>query len=337
MKKQIFNSLIFLLSASVCFSQSLEISPSVTVRSGEQKEFVYTKNLNGDSVTLSRLDWEESPVYFFNLNTTGEYKNFVLSAGAKIALPSDTGKMYDSDWQNINVLDPSNELYNVKTDYSNHTNHLDLYYGFSGQFSYSIEFNNLSAAPFNALKINSISFSPFAEFEYSYSSFTGKDGSGQYGYDNKNDSPKHNYDDSLFSHTRNFSGDVIQLERISCVTWAGISLNLNFKKDFYTDLSFAVNPFIYVQSLDSHFTTNYYFYDTMHEFFSGYKFSITAGKYFTPHHAVFIKTNFMNINTIKGSTAYSNGKKTGTYTSSDDTCGASFEWFEVSLGYTYRF
>lgn len=337
MKKQIFNSLIFLLSASVCFSQSLEISPSVTVRSGEQKEFVYTKNINGDSVTLSQLDWEESPVYFFNLNASGEYKNFMLSAGAKIALPSDTGKMYDSDWQNINVLDPTEELYGVKTDYSNHTNHLNLYYGFSGQFSYSIEFNNLSAAPFNALKINSIALSPFAEFEYSYSSFTGKGGSGQYGYENKNDSPKHTYNDPVFSHTSDFSGDVIQLERISYVTWAGLSFNLNFHQDFYTVLSFAVNPFIYVQSLDSHLTTNYYFYDTMHEFFSGYKLGLTVGKYFNTHHAAFVKANFMCIDTIKGSTAYSVGSKTGTYNSSSDTCGASFEWFEVSLGYTYRF
>ena len=300
------------------------VSPFTTVRWGEQHEFVFTKNLNGDTVTLSRLDWDEEPVFFFGAHAKAGYKNFSLFGSAKIAAPSDCGKLIDSDWQNRKSLPLSDPLYDVQTNFSSHTNHLNFYYILSGGLSYDFNFETESKPVLN------ITFSPFADYYYSYSSFTGRNGYLQYGnYDT------YAYNDESNSYYEDCYGDMIQLERITYKTWLGCSTKLQFERRFSTTFSFALCPFIHVDSLDSHFHKTSYYFDKMSAFVNGFKIAFEAEKKFSIHNSAFIRISYENIPSFDGKTLISSSRKGLYYFIDTETSGASFEWFEFTLGYKF--
>lgn len=313
------------------------VSPFTTTRWGQQKEFVYSKNFDGDLVTLSQLDWDEKPIFFFGAQGDAGYKIVNGNFRAEIAVPGlfypNTGKMYDSDWQNKPLLTSSDPLYGVKTDYSTHTNYVDFYYILSGGFSCDFDFN------LEKFNISKITLSPSANLEYSYSSFFGKDGIGYYASAGLGESFGHPYTEwETYGQKVDFSGqEVIQLERIIYKTWLGLSASAEFNNGFSAGLSFAVCPYVSLQSLDSHFTRDLFFLDTLSEYFNGLKFEVTAAKKFTKHHSLFIKAEYEYIAEFDGTTQQANGDKNGIYFLLSDTSGAAFEWFEFTLGYKFSF
>lgn len=317
------------------FPWKLNITPSATIRSGEQMEYVYMNNVNGDKARLSKIEWDENPVIFFGADLAAGYRNFYINGGAKIALPSDTGDMCDSDWQNIKDLAPGDQYYDAQTDFSTHTNRLNFYYALNAGLSYDFKFN---------LKNTPVHLQPFAQFEYEYSDFKACDGTGIYGYVSSEDSPKHPYTEyAPYGRKQDYSGyDVIQLERIVYKTWLGFSAEIEMPRGFNAGLSLAVLPFVYAQSLDSHLFSNYssypnrYYLDTLHDFLKGFKVSAKLEKECTPHHFIFIKASFEIIPEFNGTSAVSENERNGVYAVSSDTSGASFSWFEFSAGYTFK-
>lgn len=323
---------------------SLELSPFFTTRIGEQKEFVYTKNKSDEYVTLSRLDWQEKPLFFFGLNTKASFKNIFISLCADTALPSDCGKMYDSDWQNVTEVPVTDSLYSLQTDFSNHTNHVNLYFDLSFTLSYKFNFTDLKNHFCKTIKLNSISLEPFAKLDYSFSDFTGRDGSGIYGNTISGET-KYAYNDKDNSSNVSYYGkEVIQLERICYTGWTGFTFYAQQSSGFFAELSLAICPYIYLQSLDSHLFSNYsssrpdsYFLDEMSDFFNGIQISFSLGKSITEHHSFAAKASYTNIAEFDGNTNFSTDK-TGFYIqSSSDKAGASFEWFEITLSYIYKF
>lgn len=76
---------------------SINIAPSVTVLSGEAREFVFFEDAR-----LSELDWEMKPLALYG----GELSIFwedgpLLEISGGAALPGATGKMTDRDWLNL--------------------------------------------------------------------------------------------------------------------------------------------------------------------------------------------------------------------------------------------
>lgn len=156
MKKLISVILSLILTAPLCFGLKnfhFSLAPRFSFTYGELTELLYDDD---DSQTLvSRLDWEQKPLFNIGLEAGFSYKNFLLSAAFDYSFPLGTSYMYDSDWEDGEKFSftkhPLADSKNINTELS---------------FAYELA------------ATNKLSVIPELQFNYIYSDFKADRGSG---------------------------------------------------------------------------------------------------------------------------------------------------------------
>ena len=340
--KCLFIFIIFTLFLHVsAFSSDFHFSvqPQITVHWGQQDEFVYLAYDGGEKRTLSELNWEQKPLFMPGIKGRLGYKNLFLELGAKTALQENCGTVYDSDWLNVSaLLGCSDDYASIKTNYSESDCVLDSYYQLSAKLEYQTQINQ------------SITFSPFAEFEYSYSSYYAKEGWALYSNDITKilDGYYHSYSDPDNSYEVTFSGNVMQLERITYFTWLGAELNASLSPKVSLAFSFALSPFVYIQSLDSHLLKGTYYLDEMYGILKGTREELSFTFRATEKSSIIFSIQGYMIENLTG-TAKSTSKKNAAYKdytdcsytvdgkSVDITSGSAFYSLDFTLAYRLTF
>ncbi len=78
MKKLIYTLLLFVLSPFLCFGQNtfqFSLAPRYSLTYGELTELLY----GYDEELVSQLDWEQKPLLNIGLETSANYKGFIIS------------------------------------------------------------------------------------------------------------------------------------------------------------------------------------------------------------------------------------------------------------------
>lgn len=154
MKRCIFPVLLFLLLPLLSFGQNnlhFSISPKFSIMFGELSELLYYN----DGTLVSQLDWEQKPLLNIGLKTSGQYKNFIVTADFDYSLPAGTSYMYDSDWEN-----------NIKYSFTEHPLQSSKNIDTSLTLAYQIK------------TTEKISVIPTLQFNYIYSNFEAGIGKG---------------------------------------------------------------------------------------------------------------------------------------------------------------
>ncbi len=330
--------LIFFLTCKIFAAENffqknvnLNFEPYFSTRLGVQDEFVYTENSLGETKILSELNWEQKPIFFGGIKAECGIYGFNLAFKYQEALPLSCGTVFDSDWKNVvtNAAEyPVAEKWTLdstvsssKTNYSKSECKLERYYNWILELNYTKEFKN------------QIGIKLFAQFDYSYSSFVANGGTHWYGAYNSSENYYENY--TTVKNASYFSGKVLALERINYITWAGFSLSARFSHfSFCTD--FAICPYIYTDSLDSHFLTGNYFLDQMDSFFSGVKFGFSGKFYFNSQNFISLAIENTTINSLYGATYYAQSRSDN-FTLSSGNSGASFQFVDFTFSFQHKF
>ena len=174
MKKIIF-SLAFAFFSLSAFALnwedfSLSVEPLFGLKAGQVDEFVFLKDSQASSDTLSELNWEIKPELYYGLKIRGTWKDFFEESYITAGIPLKTGVMTDSDWLNIETEGLPSSVYSYKTCFTEHDNELayDIQFGFKGGYDFSV--------------LPWLHILPAIAFDYANFKFNGKNGSGLYGY-----------------------------------------------------------------------------------------------------------------------------------------------------------
>lgn len=339
--KRIFFTFIFITFFSNFFAFSKDnfsfyLEPVGNVRFGVQNELVYTKTSDEVTRKLSELNWEQlhlasqgikGELKFFKIFIRGEYKDAIFQ---------NTGILHDSDWLNCETDGLSDEIYEIKTNYSQSTNDLQQYYNWDlyGGYEFTID--------------EKFSVSPFGGIEYTYSDFLGHDGKGWYSSSMPyySDAAKAFYEENGYygPYTlceNDLSLCSIQLQRNVIFTWIGADFNFYPNKFLEISTSVAISPYIRVETLDTHFGKdgyNRYYLDYTTGFFSGSKGSISVSAKLHDNLKISLGTNALITNTMYGITYYHEGsEKQGTYRQTSSISGSSFRYIEVFFSFRLCF
>lgn len=330
---------LFAIISSFCYGQNksdfgLSIRTISTVRDGTQDESVYFQINDNDVRLLSYLEWEQKPIVLMGLEATASYKNFYLTSSAVGALKSNCGTVTDSDYMNVSTFfDCPDEFAGIKTNYTESVCSLDSYYSFTASASYKFNFDSV------------FSLSPVAKFDYTYSSFYAVGCEGKYNDAKVQDNGYYGEWDGDGYYTISLSGNVLRLQRNSYTTWLGFTADNQINKLIDLSFNFALCPFIYVESLDSHLMRSLYFLDRMYGVFNGVQVGSTLKFSPTQKFLFYISGNFNFIGKMYGSDYYSANKlayyKNSSFTDGTNyynvTSGSSSSSFEISAGIQIRF
>jgi outer membrane protease len=218
---------------------SLAVSPQFGFIYGQTEEIVYPSS-GYKAHLLSQLLWDMKPVFYngllldFGRTQPMEKWGFFSALSFKSGISGKSGKMEDRDW-----LSRENDALTCYSFHDNTTNKL-LLLDISAGFSF----------PINRILL----FKTFIIMSYMHFSFSGFDGMGTYAqylgngkYAPITDNPE------VYS----FIGEkVINYTQDWFYAAPGVSLRLYIHRNFFTELSFAISPFIYCADKDQHLTTN---------------------------------------------------------------------------------
>ncbi|MBC6720628.1 omptin family outer membrane protease [Treponema sp. Marseille-Q4130] len=295
---------------------SVAVTPLFSVEYGTIDEFVYKKDVDGNYKKISELDWDIKPALYFGGAVGVLWKALSIQGFARGAVPMRSGNMEDSDWKTLTDL---------KTTYSIHKNMLASSYAFGGQISYAFQIADTFA------------IRPFCGVDYSRIAFKARNGRAWEGYD-------------ILTHTGVAWNDPtakpyvplgIDYTREEVHTWFGVSFDTFFNNKFTLALSFAFAPYTYIQALDHHYggsgtSSDRYFADILHGWFSSYRFGAEAVYAFNKNISLSLAFSWMLTRRIRGAT-YEATRPTGSWHGTDDAeGGASRSTGEISLGCTYR-
>ena len=148
--------LLCILTSYFCFGQNdflFSLAPRFSFTYGELTELLYDDDAS--QTLVSRLDWEQKPLFNIGLEAGFSYKNFLLSAAFDYSFPLGTSYMYDSDWEAREKFSftkhPLADSKNINTELS---------------FAYELA------------ATNKLSVIPELQFNYIYSDFKADRGSG---------------------------------------------------------------------------------------------------------------------------------------------------------------
>ncbi len=304
---------------------NLNLEPYFTTRFGKQDEFVFTENSAGEIKKLSELNWEQKPLFFAGAKIEAGIYGFNVSFKYQEAIPFlNCGSVLDSDWMNLTVQKWSTDesIASLKTNYSESSCIAQRYYNWILELNYSIKLKNQCNLKF------------FGQFDYSYSSFLAQDGTYWYGSENS----QGYYDEyTNAKQTGNFSGDVLKLERINYVFWLGLSAEQNLLPHIKFFSSFAICPFIFTDSLDTHFLTNTYYLDKMQAFFSGAKFLFGTDFFLSQSNSLKISVQASALNSLYGISYSKKTTSSSNFALSDARSGAAFFYADFTVSFRHKF
>ncbi|MGI0529605.1 omptin family outer membrane protease [Treponema socranskii] len=295
---------------------SISVTPLFSVEYGTIDEFVYKKDVDGNYKKISELDWDIKPALYFGGAVGVLWKALSIQGFARGAVPMRSGNMEDSDWKTLTDL---------KTTYSIHKNMLASSYAFGGRISYAFHI------------ADSFSINPFSGVDYTYIALKARDGRAWEGYD-------------ALTHTGVAWNDPaakpyvplgIDYTREEVHTWSGVSFDTVFNNKFTFALSFALSPYAYIQALDHHYggsgtSSDRYFADILHGWFSAYRFGAEAVYSFNKNISLSLSLSWTLTRRIRGATYNANSPTGPWHKSGDAEGGASRSTGEISIGCTYR-
>jgi outer membrane protease len=188
-----------------------------------------------DSTVISRLDWDESGAAFTGLNGKLSLGGLFLRAGLLSAIPpqSPAGEMRDYDF----LLADASKV----SHYSSHDLYLDKHFQLNTETGYVFSLRNFE-------------ISPSVGYVFINRKWTAADGFLQY--------PKAGEEWTGSEAKEKAAGTVIAYEQIMHIPFftVGIAYRTNLQK---IELTGSLSPFIWCNTLDSHFIRAIQFYDKM--------------------------------------------------------------------------
>ena len=307
---------------------SFDLGGSMTVRVGHQGEYVFSPIANDRMI--SYLEWYERPLFIAGLVGGVEFKNLRLQLGANIAIPTDSGIMDDSDYDNL-VFYPNcaDSIAGIKTRYTESQCHTNSLYSFDVQLSYSFKLNSV----FSLVPILAYSY------QHSYQSAMGLDGFYYIAYLREDNG----YMGWYYTEGRNEKiyesedTEAVSLSRDYYTTWIGLGITFNLSRFLTLDVAASVSPFTAIKSLDSHFLTDSDYFDDMRSFFHGGKFSANLNYKINYHNNIFARVEFMSTGMADG-VSYSGYHGSSNLTLDEGShSGGDMKCWDFSLGYKYSF
>ena len=295
----------------------------------KQTEEVYTE-VDGQNELLSLIEYNKTPSFTTGAKASLEFEGLFLTAGGYYTLPVKSGFVTDSDWMNITLT--GQEYTNYQTNYSYHDNYILSDYCFYAELGWTFG------------KKEKVSIAPFIGADYNYSYYKADDGYYIYGLSigstKRGGKPYYAYDDEDSSHIMSgkfytLSG-VLTLERIRYTTWAGFKYNIRPMHNLTIATSFALCPYCYVQSLDSHLqrTPVDYYYDVMSGFLCGVRTNLSAELLLDKHNSLIFNADLSYINVYGLSYG---GEDTSAVYLLDSTSGATFYTLNIQFFYRWRY
>ncbi|GMO33870.1 MAG: hypothetical protein Ta2F_09840 [Termitinemataceae bacterium] len=253
--------------------------------------------------TISRLDWEENWIPVISVGGQINVFNFFAGGSLNYGIPRKSGILEDYDF----LLEDSNAI----SHYSRHDAYLDKDFAVSIKTGYTV-------------KVRKWQFAPAIGFLYRTRKWTGTDGYTQYPSDGGawvgNESKQQ------------VIGTVICYEQSIKHVFASIKIAYTINSNFEVNLDGNFYPYIWAQSLDSHFLGAKQFYDNGMNGGIGGTIGI-SGLYYvnTTKNRFAVKLNvaYETIGKLKGDTASSSiGATDAVMTNNDgfDSKMASHEW-----------
>lgn len=331
--KRLFITFVFLLSAiffnNISQAQAqvdsfhedgswhLSIEPLYGIRYGTLGEYVYYSDNSND--ILSYLEWDIKPLTFAGIKLEGGWKGINLKASVNFFVPSACGRMADSDFLQDYYTDNGNR--SVKTNYSEHENHLDA----------GIAFNiELSTKFYPSSKF---SIAPVIGLDYQYLSLYAENGTAWYGTNSFNA-----WDDVNNRTVTKFSGRVIEYKRYELYTWLGVATEFKPFQKLYFGLSLFISPYTHIEGIDSHLLRSIYFFEIMEDCFTVFKGALSANYVLNKY--VTFRCEFSGIVTreIHCTKAYTSIESaTGPYIRNGSDTGASSAFFDIILSAKFNF
>lgn len=327
-------------SASETKFFSFSIEPLFGVKIGQVDEYVFLNNCDYADDKLSELNWEIKPEYYVGAKLSGEIYNIFVESSFFAGIPSKTGKMFDSDW--FNVQYSGLEDYQYKTTYSESDNYLKKDFSFEIKVGYDFNFPEIKKIKINA-KL-------FADFQYKNIKFDGKNGTQWYPKFLGNYYPE--WSDSENVSINYMYGIPISYERWTYITWLGFDANVDFGKHFSASAGFKVSPYLYSESLDNHYWSdsskstsynggqyNYYsssskdYLDKTPGFFKAFNWNLGFALNINEHNSFLLNGEYFLMSLIRGDNYLKLSSAKTFLKSSDADGGAAERYFNISISY----
>lgn len=321
--KKFLSALVFFLLSLSAFPFTFSIEPVGGIRSGQIDEYVFLKECAYDDDKLSELNWNFSSEYYAG-GRIGAKWNYIFFNGEFIfGFPMKVGSMCDSDWLNADAKNAGD--YQYKTNWSHHDNYLE------GDFSFSVkcgfEVNVFENRYFK------LCWRRFIGFEYDKIKFRGENGYAWYG-NSSGDYRLPFSDEDRTEYT--FDGKVISYERRTFLSWLGVEGKIEFSKAIAFSAGFQLSPFVYAESIDTHWSKKTMYGDKTPGFFSAFRWHASQSIFLGGRSYLNLSARWLCIGVLRGD-SYSKSVS-GSYYTKDETCdgGAGEFFFDISLSYEIR-
>ena len=321
--KKFLSALVFFLLSLSAFPFTFSIAPVGGIRSGQIDEYVFLNECAYDDDKLSELNWNFSSEYYAGGRIGAKWSHVFLDGEFSFGIPMKVGGMGDSDWLNADVKNAGD--YQYKTNWSHHDNYLE------GDFSFSVkcgfEVNVFENRYFK------LCWRRFIGFEYDKIKFRGENGYAWYG----NSSGGYRLPFSDEDRTEyTFDGKVISYERRTFLSWLGVEGKIEFSKAIAFSAGFQLSPFVYAESIDTHWSKKTMYGDKTPGFFSAFRWHVSQSIFLGGRSYLNLSARWLYVGVLRGD-SYSKSVS-GSYYTKDESCdgGAGEFFFDISLGYEIR-
>jgi len=267
---------------------AFSVEPVFGARLGQCKEIVWGNSKTVGKYKLSELVYDLAPAWYYGLNAQIQYKRFGVNLLSKFFIPSKSGRMTDSDWQNDSKF--SNGNTSTKTDYSVHDLFLKANNGGIAGFDLELQ------TDFRFYPTSFLTLAPLLSFNAQYLNFRAKNGTGYYGEPDYGNKIIHSYDDVNHRRVEDFNGKtVIDYDAYNLFIWSG--LRADFLPCSWAKISLASEVALFYAMIDHdhHFTTipPQYFIDIAYSPFYAFRQTVKAEFKIKKHFSICQKTLFL--------------------------------------------
>lgn len=330
MKKTLF--VFFILSSLICQKllaqdeYTFSVCPVINLSNGNLYEYVYINDNLSNETKLSELNWEIKNLINLGFSSSFSYKSFNVDLDCLFGIKNTFGKMYDSDWMNYD------------TPY--------LYYDSSLKTNLSISNTTISSNIIATIKSSytfkpwdNISLIPYVAFTYNKINFKGNGANGWYGDSSHSTTGSPVSWDSPYA-TYYPEGALGNIEYLRNTFWLYLGAKTNFSyKQWIFSFDVGISPFIYIESIDTHYSLfgNFgtYYYDKMSGFFSKLNFSISVSYQITDDSLISLGCEYFKQFEISGKSYISNDYTEWRIQNCISKCSDNL--FNVFLNYRFYF
>ena len=321
--KKFLSVLVFFLLSLSAFPFTFSIAPVGGIRSGQVDEYVFLKECAYDDDKLSELNWNFDNEYYAGGRVCAKWSHVFLDGEFSFGIPMKVGGMGDSDWLNADVKNAGD--YQYKTNWSHHDNYLESDFSFSVKCGFEVNvFEN---------RYFKLCWRRFIGFEYDKIKFRGENGYAWYG----NSSGGYRLPFSDEDRTEyTFDGKVISYERRTFLSWLGVEGKIEFSKAIAFSAGFQLSPFVYAESIDTHWSKKTMYGDKTPGFFSAFRWHVSQSIFLGGRSYLNLSARWLCIGVLRGD-SYSKSIS-GSYYTKDESCdgGAGEFFFDISLSYEIR-